>query len=120
MFFFTTPPIKHVAVAVDGNNSVEVASTLQEGHRRNKEEMTTINKQRPHKRKTRVSMTELTKCLDKDAFDYKRNGLPRMNASGKAGQMAKSQQITKIRKFILDCSLNKSQQILALYESANH
>jgi hypothetical protein len=43
-----------------------------------------------------------------------------MNASGKAGQMAKSWQITKIRNAILDCSLNKPHQILALHEAANH
>jgi hypothetical protein len=57
--------------------------------------------------------------LEKDSFDFQRNGLFRKNASGKAGQMAKSRQITRIGNAILDYSLNQSQQILALHKEAN-
>jgi hypothetical protein len=108
---FPAPSINHVAVAVaaDGTTSVEVASTPQEVQTRNKHEKTTINEQQSHKRKVRVSMSEPTDSLEKDTFDYTRNGLPRKNASRKAGQMAKSRQITKIQNAILDCSLNQSQ-----------
>jgi hypothetical protein len=79
---FPTPPITHVAVAVavDWNTSVEVPATPTEVHTRNEEEeeeATTINKQRSCKCKARVSMSEPTDILEKDAFDYTRNGLPR-------------------------------------------
>ena len=115
---FPATPINSVAVAVDGNASVEVASTPREEHTRNATESTTINKERSRKRKERVRVSGPMDPLEDDAFDYKRNGLLRKNVSGKSGQMAKSRQVTRIRNAILDSSLNQSQQMLALHEAA--
>ena len=65
-------------------------------------------------------MSAPTDSLQTDAFDFKKNGMPRPNSSGKSGQMAKSRQVSRIRNAIFDSSLDQSQQILALHEAANH
>jgi hypothetical protein len=113
------PPPNHVAVAVGGNAAIEVPLTP-ELQTRHQEEAPTRNHQRRQNRQASILKLTQTDSLDKDSFDFQRNGVPRKNASGKAGQMAKSRQITRIRNAILDYSLNQSQQILALHEAANH
>ncbi len=61
-----------------------------------------------------------TQPVEEDAFEFTRTGEPRKNNSGKAAQMAKSRQVTKIRNSILNSGLSHAQQIVALRDAANH
>jgi hypothetical protein len=85
----------HVAVAVDGEAGLEVASTPQDSQLQttHQEEQTTRNKQRCHNRRASILESAQIHSLEKDSFDFKKNCLRRKNASGKAGQMAKSRQV---------------------------
>ena len=58
--------------------------------------------------------------VEEDAFKFTITGEPRKNTSGKASQMAKSRQVTKIRNSILNSGLSHAQQIVALHDAANH
>jgi hypothetical protein len=61
-----------------------------------------------------------TAPVEEDAFDCTKKGVPRQNRSGKAAQMAKSRQVSKIRNAILNSGLSCAQQIVALRDAANH
>jgi hypothetical protein len=71
-------------------------------------------------RPTRLQNSVNTEPLERRAFEFKRNGVVRMNASGKAASMAKSRQVKKILDSILDPKLSRPQQILAFHEAMNH
>ena len=61
-----------------------------------------------------------TDPLEKCAFDFKKNGTVRKNASVKSCKMVKSSQLYRISNSILDYIINQSQKIIALQKSANH
>jgi hypothetical protein len=102
-------------VAVDDDAAIEVASTPtpqdEELRTRLQEEPPTRNQQRRHSRRASILNSAQMDSLEKDSFDFQKNGLRRKNASGKAAQMAKSRQISRIHNAILVNTLNQSQQI---------
>ena len=61
-----------------------------------------------------------TEPMEEEAFKFTKKGKTQKNTSGKAAQMAKLRQVTKIRTAIFDSRLSLAQQIVALRNAANH
>jgi hypothetical protein len=75
---------------------------------------------RSDRRKKRNFWVLITQPVEEEAFEFTTTGETRKNASGKAAQMAKSRQVSKIRNTILNTRLSHAQQIVALRDAANH
>jgi hypothetical protein len=75
---------------------------------------------RSDRRKKRNFRALITQPVEEEAFEFTTTGEARRNASGKAAQMAKSRQVSKIRNTILNTRLSHAQQIVALRDAANH
>jgi hypothetical protein len=75
---------------------------------------------RSDKRKKRKFRSITSEPVEEEAFEFTKEGKARKNTSGKAAQMAKSRQVSKIRNAILNSGLSCTQQIVALRDAANH
>ena len=55
-----------------------------------------------------------------NAFHFNKNGEPRPNESGRAGDMEETRQVANICSVILDESLSATQQVLSLFKNLLH
>ena len=55
-----------------------------------------------------------------NGFHLNKNGEPRPNESGRAGDMAETRQVANICSVILDESISETQKVLALFKAVLH